>query len=92
MDRGRKDKKVSNAVWKSPIDSDSRITKIKDGRTHLAYKAEHAVDLETEAIVAAQVTTAGRGDVQTGPETVVLARVSLLTAGNEGELREVVAD
>ena len=92
LDRGRKDKKVSNSVWKSPIDPESRITKMKDGRTHLAYKAEHAVDLETEAIVAAQVTTADQGDVQTGPATVVLAQVSLLTAGNEGEVRELVAD
>jgi len=43
LDRGRKDKKVSNEQWKSPTDSDSRIAKMKDGRTHLAYKAEHAV-------------------------------------------------
>ena len=50
LDRKRTDKKVSNQVWVSPSDPDSRITKMKDGRTHLAHKAEHAVDLETEAI------------------------------------------
>src|SRR5208282_3102977 len=50
LDRGRKDKKVSNDQWQSRTDSDSRIAKMKDGRTHLAYKAEHAVDLESEAI------------------------------------------
>ncbi len=58
LDRGRKDKKVSNHQWESPTDPDSRIAKMKDGRTHLAYKAEHAVDLESEAIVATTVTFA----------------------------------
>ena len=44
LDRGRTDKKVSNEQWESPSDPDSRIAKMKDGRTHLAYKAEHAVE------------------------------------------------
>ena len=57
LDRGRKDKKVSNEQWQSATDADSRIAKMKDGRTHLAYKAEHAVDVVTEAIVATTVTT-----------------------------------
>ena len=43
----RRQKKVSNAEWESPVDPDARIAKMKDGRTHLAYKAEHVVDLET---------------------------------------------
>jgi transposase len=47
FDKSRKDKKVSIAGWESPTDPDSRITKMKDGPTHLAYKAEHAVDLES---------------------------------------------
>ncbi len=51
LDRGRSDKKVSNENWESPSDPDARIARMKDGTTHLAYKAEHAVDLETEAIV-----------------------------------------
>ena len=58
LDRKRP-KKGSNRDWKHPHDPDARITKMKDGRTHLAHKAEHAVDLETGAIVA--VTRAGRG-------------------------------
>ena len=92
LDRKRTDKKVSNQVWVSPSDPDSRITKMKDGRTHLAHKAEHAVDLETEAIVAAQVTGADRSDPQTGVETVVMAQANLVLAGSDAEVAEVVAD
>jgi len=55
FDKSRKDKTVSNDEWESKVDPDSRITKMKDGTTHLAYKAEHAVDLDTELIVAAEV-------------------------------------
>ena len=82
IDRKRKGKKVSNEDWESPSDPDSRITKLKDGRTHLAYKAEHAVDLETEAIVAAEVTHADRGDTKTGPETLEAADSNLAQSGN----------
>ena len=46
LDRKRK-KRMSNQEWKSPADEDARIAKMKDGRTHLAHKAEHAVDLDT---------------------------------------------
>ena len=53
LDRARKGKKVPNEQWESRTDPESRIAKMKDGRTHLAYKAEHAVDLVSEAIVAA---------------------------------------
>jgi hypothetical protein len=63
---------------------------MKDGRTHLAYKAEHAVDLETEAIVAAQVTQADRGDARTGPETLILAQAQRVQSGNAAEVKEVV--
>ena len=58
LDRTRK-KKGTNKDWAHPHDSDARITKMKDGRTHLAHKAEHAVDLETGAIVG--ITVQGRG-------------------------------
>lgn len=92
LDRQRTDKKVSNEHWESPTDPESRITKMKDGRTHLAYKAEHAVDLKTEAIVAAQVTQADRGDAQTGPETAILAQASLVRAGSDTAVCELVAD
>lgn len=92
LDRGRKGKKVSNQDWESPSDPDARITKMKDGRTHLAYKAEHAVDLQTEAIVAATVTTADRGDSRTGPETLIQAQANLIRSGSPAAVEEVVAD
>jgi len=81
LDRGRKDKKVSNQQWESPSDPDSRIAKMKDGRTHLAYKAEHAVDVVTEAIVATTVTFADKSDPQSGPVTLSLASANLVLAG-----------
>src|SRR5271169_992054 len=92
LDRGRKDKKVSNQQWESPIDPDSRIAKMKDGRTHLAYKAEHAVDLKSEAIVATTVTFADRSDPQSAPATLSLAEANLVLAGSETELEEGVMD
>jgi len=92
LDRGRKDKKVSNAQWESPTDRDSRIAKMKDGRTHLAYKAEHAVELESEAIVAATVTFADKSDPQSGPVTLSLAEANLVLAGSATEIEEAVLD
>ena len=64
LDRRRK-KRVSNADWQSRSDPESRITKLKDGRTHLAYKAEHVIDLESEVIVAAQIYPGDAGDAAT---------------------------
>src|SRR5271170_1779908 len=55
LDRARQNKKVSNEEWQSRTDPASRIAKMKDGRTHLAYKAEHVVDLESNLILAAEV-------------------------------------
>jgi transposase len=92
LDRGRKDKKVSNAQWASPTDPDSRIAKMKDGRTHLAYKAEHAVDLVSEAIVATTVTFADKSDPQSAPATLSLAEANVVLAGSEIEIAEVVMD
>jgi transposase len=92
LDRGRKDKKVSNQQWESPSDPDSRIAKMKDGRTHLAYKAEHAVDVVTEAIVATTVTFADKSDPQSGPVTLSLASANLVLAGSEAEITEAVLD
>jgi transposase len=92
LDRGRKDKKVSNAQWESPTDRDSRIAKMKDGRTHLAYKAEHAVDLASEAIVATTVTFADKSDPQSGPVTLSLAEANLVLAGRETKIAEAVMD
>ena len=65
LDRRRKKKRVSNADWQSPSDPASRITKMKDGRTHLAYKAEHVIDLDTEVILAPQIYPGDAGDTAT---------------------------
>jgi transposase len=92
LDRSRKDKKVSNEQWESPTDGDSRIAKMKDGRTHLAYKAEHAVDLESEAIVGNLVTFADRSDAQSAPLTLTVAQSNLVLAGSKTEIKEVVMD
>jgi transposase len=72
LDRKRP-KKGSNDDWTHPHDPDARITKMKDGRTHLAHKAEHAVDMETGAIVAVTLHGADVGDTTTIPETVAEA-------------------
>ena len=92
FDQKRQDKKVSNEVWVSSSDPDSRIAKMKDGRTHLAYKVEHAVDLETNVVVAATVHAADQADSHTLVETVVTAQVNLVRAESEAEVKEVAAD
>lgn len=76
LDRKRK-KKGSNDDWTHPHDPDAKITKMKDGRTHLAHKAEHAVDLETGAIVAVTVQDANDGDTTTMQETLITAATHL---------------
>jgi transposase len=64
LDRKLK-KRTSNKEWMSPTDPDARVTKMKDGRTHLAHKAEHAVDLDTGAVVAVTLQEADKGDTAT---------------------------
>ena len=92
FDKQRKDKRVSNEEWMSKTDPDSRITKMKDGCTHLAYKAEHVVDLKTELVVAASIRPADEGDVDTMVDSIVEARVNLSEAGVDVEIEEAVAD
>lgn len=92
FDKARKGKKVSNEDWESPTDPDSRIAKMKDGTTHLAYKAEHAVDLATEMIVAAEVYHADQGDTHTLEDTVHAAQCNLQQSGSEVQVRDVVGD
>jgi transposase len=91
FDRGRK-KKASNKEWESPIDPHSRIAKMKDGTTHLAYKAEHAVDLDSEFVLAATIHPADQSDPATLVGTVLEAQINLVRAGSEQEVEEVVAD
>src|SRR5438876_4576805 len=69
LDRKRA-RKGSNEDWVNPHDPEAHITKMKDGRTHLAYKAEHAVDLETGAVVAVTVAAGDAGDTATILETL----------------------
>src|SRR6202008_4793339 len=69
LDRKRA-KKGSNDDWVNPHDPEAEITQMKDGRTHLAYKAEHAVDLETGAVVAVTVSGGAAGDTETILETL----------------------
>ena len=96
-DKGRKDKRVSNDEWQSSTDPDSRIAKMKDGRTHLAYKAEHVVDLANELVLAAEIYPANRGDTDTLVDSVMQAKLNV-DAANEraglgGErIEEVAAD
>jgi transposase len=91
FDKKRK-KKASNKDWESPADPDSRIAKMKDGTTHLAYKAEHTVDLDSEFVLAAKVGPADQSDPSTLVDSVLLAQVNLVLTGSEQEIEEVVAD
>ena len=90
FDRTRK-KKGSNDDWTHPHDPDAKITKMKDGRTHLAHTAEHAVDLETGAIVGVTVQDASAGDTTTLVDTLVTAAEQVEAVGAPG-IAEVVAD
>ena len=93
FDRSRKDKKTSNKDWKSPHDPDAKIAKMKDGRTHLAYKAEHGVDMDTGAIVSVTVQDACEGDTATLPATLTMAAEQVELVQPEGPgVEEVVAD
>ena len=105
VDRKRK-KKGSNREWVNPHDPDARITKMKDGRTHLAHKAEHAVDMDTGAVVAVTLQEAHLGDTTTVKETLAEAGTAVAELiereaeaqplekpqVNLGGIEEVVAD
>lgn len=82
FDRQRKGKRLSNAEWASPTDPEAKIARMQDGRTRLAYKPEHAVDLDTEAIVAAVIHPADRGDTTTLEGTLEAATRGLDAAGS----------
>ncbi len=90
LDRKRK-KKGSNQEWMSPRDPDARITKMKDGRTHLAHKAEHAVDLTSGALLAMTLQPANAGDTTTIHQTLAEAQAAAREI-NEVGVEEVVAD
>ena len=95
LDRKRK-KKTSNTDWTHPHDPDAKVTKMKDGRTHLAHKAEHAVDMETGAIVAVTLQGADVGDTTTIIETAIAATEQVEDAqanvDDRQSLEEIVGD
>src|SRR2546426_2016272 len=95
LDRKRK-KKTSNKDWKHPWDPDAKVAKMKDGRTHMAHKAEHAVDLETGAIVAVTLQGADEGDTTTIAETTTAAADQIEDAQADvdapQQLEEIIAD
>jgi len=95
LDRTRK-KKTSNKDWKHPGDPDAKVAKMKDGRTHLAHKAEHAVDLETGAIVAVTIQPADDGDTTTIVDTVLAALEQIDAAQTDVDkpqpLEELITD
>jgi transposase len=95
FDRERQGKRVSNAEWASPSDPEAKISRMPDGRTRLAYKPEHAVDLDTEAIIAAAIHPADQGDTTTLDGTLKAAARGLDGAGGAPTLErpaELIAD
>jgi transposase len=77
FDRARKGKRLSNADWVSTTDPEAKIARMKDGTTHLAYKPEHAVDLDTGAVVAAALHPADHGDTTTLAATLTATETNL---------------
>src|SRR5258708_1363409 len=95
LDRTRKGKKLSNEEWTSKTDPEAKIAKLKDGRPHLAYKPEHAVDLDTGIIVAAALHPADQGDTTTIEGTLSAAQKNLgqiSAAPTKQKPSELVAD
>ena len=95
LDRQRQGKRLSNQDWTSPTDPQAKIAKMKDGRTRLGYKPEHAVDLDTGAIVAAEIHPADRGDTTTLPGTLEAAEANLAAvdaAPTVNDPAELIAD
>ncbi len=92
FDKKRKNKKVSNDEWASSTDPDARITKMKDGTTHLAYKAEHVVDLESDLVLAAGIYPADHGDASTLVGSVIEAQTHVENAGSAAKIKAVAAD
>ncbi len=92
FDRKRGGKKVSNKDWRSKTDPSSRITKMKDGRTHLAYKAQHAIDADTELVVAATIHHADEADSEILKAGMLESAGVLGSAGHDEMYRDIVAD
>jgi len=91
IDRHRKNK-GSNDDWEHPHDPDAKITKMKDGRTHLAHKSEHSVDLDTGAIVGVTLQPANRGDCDSMDETLDVTVEALAEIGLDEEAGEHLSE
>jgi transposase len=89
LDRNRKNK-GSNDDWQHPHDPDAKITKMKDGRTHLAHKAEHAVDMTSGAIVGVTLQGADQGDTTTIMETIIEATGALRELSDDPATEEKI--
>lgn len=85
-------KKVSNDEWESKTDADARIIKLKDGRTHLGYKAEHVVDLDSELILSARVQHGTDGDADSLVPSLAQAQEHLVQSGSAATIKEAAAD
>lgn len=92
FDRKRKGKKASNQDWQSSSDPDARIMKMKKGNTHLSYKQEHTVDLETEVILSAEIYHGNESDANTLLDSVNTAQGNLQQADSDAAIKEVVGD
>jgi IS5 family transposase len=92
FDKNRQGKKVSNEDWESPNDPDARIAKMKDGRTHLAYKAEHVVDLKNDLVLAAEIYPADCADTVTMADSLAAAQIHVQQTGSPAQIKEVAAD
>lgn len=92
FDKKREGKKVSNEDWHSSVDPNAEITKMKDGTTHFAYKAENVVDTESNLIVGAQIKPATTADVATIEDSLHAAQLHLENAGLSEAIKEVTAD
>lgn len=92
FDRKRKGKSLKNTEWESTTDPDARVMNMKDGRTRMGHKPEHAVDLETGAIVAAVVYPGDEADVDTLLPSIEAARENLQAVSPDLEILEAVAD
>jgi hypothetical protein len=92
FDQKRPGKTVSNDDWESPSDPEARITKMKDGRTHLAYKAEHVVDLDSDLVLAAEIYPADQADTATLADSLMEAQIHVQQAGRAATIEEAAAD
>lgn len=92
FDQQRKDKKVSNDDWHHSHDPHAKIARMKDGTTHLAYTSEHAVNLTSDRIVAANVCLANQSDTATLPDTLIMAQTTMMRAKSETQIQEVTGD